>query len=195
MPAGDGRHPTGEAGGYRLSRSLRRLTQVRAPRCEFPGCGARAVRCDAEHDTAWPVGPTCSCNLGPCCRRHHRVKQQGWTKARGQSSAVCWTSPSGRSWLSGSQHRPLSPQTRPLLPLRTAPSPWDELSPAELEQELWELADRPDDPTGLELRAVDVQPVGDSDRLVEHILHSDTRWGLDLSNPYSWLDKAAFEAG
>jgi hypothetical protein len=54
-----------------------------APRCEWPGCGARAVHSDTEHDRAWPDGPTCACNLGPCCRKHHRIKQLGWTKTRG----------------------------------------------------------------------------------------------------------------
>ena len=62
LPASGG-HPEGQPGTYRVPRRLRRLIELRAPRCEFPGCGARAVRCDAEHDLAWPLGPTCSCNL------------------------------------------------------------------------------------------------------------------------------------
>ena len=113
--AGLGAHPAGAAGGYRLPRRLRRLIDVRAPRCEWPGCGARAVRCDAEHYLAWPNGPTCACNLGPCCRRHHRVKQLGWSKQRGAGSAVTWTSPGGgRRWVSPSQHEPPAADVRPL---------------------------------------------------------------------------------
>jgi len=96
-PVPPGAHPSGAPGTYRPSRRLRRLVDARAPMCEFPGCGVRAVACDAEHDRAWPAGATCACQLGPCCRRHHRVKQEGWTKTRGEHSAVRWTTPTGRS--------------------------------------------------------------------------------------------------
>ena len=58
-------HPTGTPGAYRVPTRLRRFLQVRSPRCEWPGCGARAARCDQDHDRAWPHGPTCACNLGP----------------------------------------------------------------------------------------------------------------------------------
>ena len=92
-------HPVGTPGPYRLPARLRRLLVVRAPRCEWPGCGARAVRCDLDHDLAWPDGPTCGCNLGPLCRRHHRTKQTGWTKTR-TAAGVRWTSPAGRTWTS-----------------------------------------------------------------------------------------------
>ncbi len=93
-------HPPRAPGPYVVSGLLRKLIFARAPRCEMPGCGVRAANCDAEHDLAHPDGPTCSCNLGPCCRRHHRVKQLGWTKTRHRDgghprgpSACCRRSP------------------------------------------------------------------------------------------------------
>jgi hypothetical protein len=104
------RHPhLGDTGGYVPPRRLKQLLRVRAPRCEWPGCGRRASRavaagCDLDHDLAWPYGPTCACNLGPLCRRHHRIKQLGWIKHRRADGGVRWTSPSGRSWTSPSQH-------------------------------------------------------------------------------------------
>jgi hypothetical protein len=137
-------HPPDSPGAYRPSRRLRRLIDARAPRCEFPGCGARAEVCDAEHDDAWPTGPTCACNLGPCCRRHHRTKQEGWTKQRLQHAAVRWTSPTGRAWTSPPQHPAPTPALRPLRAV-PATDPWDELDPISLERLLWELDDRPDD--------------------------------------------------
>ncbi|HEU0101094.1 MAG TPA: DUF222 domain-containing protein, partial [Mycobacteriales bacterium] len=85
-----GAHPPGTAGSYRVPERLRRLLTARRPLCEWPGCGMPARRCDMEHDLAWPAGPTCGCNLGPCCRRHHRVKQTGWTKTR-TGTGVTWT--------------------------------------------------------------------------------------------------------
>jgi hypothetical protein len=98
-----------DPGSYRPSKRQQRLLRARAPRCEWPGCGRRASRavaagCDLDHDLAWPYGPTCACNLGPLCRRHHRIKQLGWTKQRRPDGSIRWTSPTGRSWTSPNQH-------------------------------------------------------------------------------------------
>ena len=182
-----GAHPTGTPGPYRPPRWLRRLITLRAPRCEWPGCGARAVRCDSEHDRAWTGddsgGPTCACNLGPCCRRHHRIKQLGWTKARGRRSSVSWTHPAGRRWHSPSQHEPPAAAVRPP-PALPGPNPLDELSPADLDEELWHLDLLPDDP-GPWTFPTDLEP-GDGDRLGDRLSHDDTRWTLDLADPYRW---------
>jgi hypothetical protein len=106
-------HPPNTPGPYVVPRRLRRLLLVRSPRCEWPGCGRRAMKagtdtgargCDIDHDLAWSAGPTCGCNNGPLCRRHHRVKQLGWVKERRVGGHVRWTSPLGRAWLSRSQH-------------------------------------------------------------------------------------------
>ena len=184
-----GAHPSGPPGPYRPPRWLRRLINLRAPRCEWPGCGARAVRCDSEHDLAWTGdsdgGPTCACNLGPCCRRHHRIKQLGWTKTRGQRSAVSWTHPAGRRWHSPSQHEPPAADVRPP-PAIPGPNPLDELSPDDLDEELWHLDLLPDDP-GPWTTAIDLDPVDDvGDRLGDRLSHNDTGWTLDLADPYRW---------
>ncbi|GAC1441734.1 MAG: hypothetical protein NVSMB55_10300 [Mycobacteriales bacterium] len=97
-----------DPGAYVPPRRLKQLLRVRAPRCEWPGCGRRASRavaagCDLDHDLAWPHGPTCSCNLGPLCRRHHRIKQLGWIKRRRDDGSVSWTDHTGRSWTSPAQ--------------------------------------------------------------------------------------------
>jgi hypothetical protein len=99
-----------DPGGYVPPARLKRLLRVRAPRCEWPGCGRRASRtaatpCDVDHDLAWPFGPTCACNTGPLCRRHHRIKQEGWTKRRQPDGSVQWTDPTGRTWTSPNQHQ------------------------------------------------------------------------------------------
>jgi hypothetical protein len=120
-------------GPYRPGRRLRRLLLARAPRCEWPGCGRRAVPaagvgCDVDHDLAWPYGPTCACNTGPLCRRHHRVKQAGWIKRRLPGGAVRWTGPAGRTWTSPGQHQAPPRVVRPLPPL-LPPDPFAELDP------------------------------------------------------------------
>jgi hypothetical protein len=167
------------------------LIEVRAPRCEFPGCGVPSQACDAEHDQAWPKGPTCACNLGPCCRRHHRTKQEGWRKQRQQDSAVRWISPTGRGWTSPPQHPPPAPALRPLRPVPTL-NPWEELDPISLERLLWELDGRPDDPTARELRAPDVDPddLDTPDLLGDQLRSAASRWSLDLDDPYGWMPEA-----
>ena len=142
----------------------------------------RAQCCDFEHDTAWPHGPTCPCNTGPLCRHHHRIKQQQlFCKTRGTHSAVTWTDPTGRTWTSPAQHDPPAPAVRPLPAL--VPADEHDLSP----QELAELLAAPDlDPVQFELRTPDLDPDRpEHDRLAER-LDGDTRWGLDLDDPYLW---------
>jgi hypothetical protein len=100
-PGQPGAHAPARPGAYRPSPRLRRFTAVRAPLCEWASCGQAAASCDSEHDLAWPHGPTCACNLGPLCRRHHRIKQAlltlGGRKTGGQHGLVTWTSPTGRT--------------------------------------------------------------------------------------------------
>jgi hypothetical protein len=183
---GSGEHPPGTPGAYRPSRRLRRLIELRAPRCEWPGCGARAVRCDSEHDLAWPSGPTCACNLGPCCRRHHRVKQLGWTKTRGRRGVVTWTDPIGRSWTSPGQHQPPQRAQRPPPPIPAA-DPLDELSPLELEDELSCLGLLPDDlgpfTTPSRRRARRSRPAPASAPAHRHPLDPGPRQPLPLAPP------------
>jgi hypothetical protein len=179
-----GPHPANTPGPYRVPTRMARFLKIRRPRCEWPGCGARAVRCDLDHDIPHPDGPTCPCNVGPLCRRHHRIKQQGWTKHRRPDGAVRFMAPTGPSWLNPSPHQPPAPPKRPLPPLPTR-SEWDLLSPLDQEAELYPPW-RYDDPDSLELRATDREP-DDIDLTGEQILTTDTRWTLDLHNPYSWL--------
>jgi hypothetical protein len=186
-PEGNARgapHPPDSPGPYRVPTRMARYLRIRRPRCEWPGCGARAIRCDLDHDIPHPDGPTCPCNLGPLCRRHHRIKQHGWTKHRRPDGAVRFTATTGQSWLSPSPHQPPAPPTRPLPPLPER-TDWELLSPLEEEAELyppWHY----DDPAGLELRATDREPEH-LDLTQQRILTTDTRWTLELHNPYPWL--------
>ena len=171
-------HPVDEPGPYRVPAGLRRLLQARRPWCEWPGCGVRSERCDMDHDLAWPDGPTCGCNLGPKCRRHHRIKQLFWTISRTREATLRWSSPTGRTWTSPVPHDPPAPGVRPLptLPdVRNWPEEHDAREPVQ------------DDAHSLELRVQDAEPQPDTtDPLRERLLHSDTRWSLDLDNPYRW---------
>lgn len=126
-------HPLGTPGPYRAPARLQRFLAVRAPRCEWPGCGARASRCDLDHDVAHPDGPTCACNVGPLCRRHHRIKQLGWQKER-TADGTRWTTPTGRRVLAPHQSSDV-PHSQAHAP--AAASPLDDLGPIAREHEFW----------------------------------------------------------
>ncbi|MFZ0325173.1 MAG: DUF222 domain-containing protein [Actinomycetes bacterium] len=61
---------------YRPGSTLARTVQMRHQLCVFPGCGARAERCDLDHVVRHPRGPTDISNLVPECRRHHISKHR-----------------------------------------------------------------------------------------------------------------------
>jgi hypothetical protein len=83
---------------YTPSRKLQHLVRARTATCTAPGCGAQAVHCDLDHTIAYPDGPTCECDLGPKCRRHHRVKQApGWQVEQPEPGIFHWTTPSNRT--------------------------------------------------------------------------------------------------
>lgn len=140
-----------------------------------------------DHDLAWLEGPTCACNLGPLYRHHHRVKQTGWTKVRERSGAVAWTSPSGRRYVSPSQHEPPAAAVRPLPPL-VVPDPLDLLSDLEREQELWHADPGAPVWAGSELSDVcdDVEPEDVPDPLGRRLRWGDTRWTVDLDDHTAW---------
>ena len=48
--------------------------------CQAPGCMVPAGRCDQDHRTPHPQGPTTAANMGPLCRRHHQMKGHGILK-------------------------------------------------------------------------------------------------------------------
>jgi hypothetical protein len=83
---------------YTPSRKLAHLVRARTATCDAPGCAAQAVHCDLDHTTPYPERPTDQCNLGPKCRRHHKVKQApDWKVEQQEPGVIRWTLPSGRT--------------------------------------------------------------------------------------------------
>ena len=89
-----------ESPGYRPSRDLAHLIQVRQVTCTAPGCRRPAASCDFEHTVPYQQGGrSCECNCGPCCRRHHRAKQAaGWQLSQPCPGVFVWSTPHGRSY-------------------------------------------------------------------------------------------------
>ena len=90
---------------YEASDRLKDQTRLRDGTCAHPYCTRPAVKCDCEHrvphDPDHPErGPTCSCNLAPSCRPHHRAKTTGgWTYVTLEPGTYLWRSPLGYQYL------------------------------------------------------------------------------------------------
>ena len=81
--------------GYEVPERLAEQTEVRDGTCTFPG--APAPPSSATPNTSSPRhngGRTCSCNIAPLCRRHHRLKTHTpWTYAVIDPGTYLWTEP------------------------------------------------------------------------------------------------------
>ena len=82
---------------YVIPDRLAEQTRLAQPVCAFPWCERPARRCDTDHVVAHGAGgSTCSCNLAPLCRRHHRAKTHtGWTYDITDAATYLWRSPHG----------------------------------------------------------------------------------------------------
>ena len=60
---------------YEVPERLKEHVGLRDGGCVFPWCQRQAHYTDCDHVIAHSAGgPTCTCNLAPLCRRHHRIK-------------------------------------------------------------------------------------------------------------------------
>jgi hypothetical protein len=100
---------TAASPAYRPPPTIRDLVEARDQTCRFPGCRQPAWRGDLDHTTPFHCGGlTCPCNLGPLCRRHHRLKQERhWALTQTRPGTFRWQSPAGRSYATTAhQHSP-----------------------------------------------------------------------------------------
>ena len=92
-------------GSYEASARLKLQTQLRDLICAFPFCFRPAEQCDCEHRVPHDPerddgGPTCTCNLAPACRGHHRAKTTGgWNYVTVEPGVYLWRSPLGYQFL------------------------------------------------------------------------------------------------
>jgi hypothetical protein len=118
---------------YEPSAALKRFLEVRAQRCDTPGCSQPAHRCELDHTRRYgdadDDGGTDRANLGPSCKNHHLIKHHtGWQLTRDpQSHMAEWLSPTRHSYqVPHHDHRPTLARTEPgdqsELPLRLDPA-------------------------------------------------------------------------
>ncbi|HEU5454712.1 MAG TPA: HNH endonuclease signature motif containing protein, partial [Nocardioides sp.] len=89
-------------GAYEVPDRIAEQVALRDVTCVFPWCSRPARRlspdqhaCDSDHVVPHGrEGPTCTCNLAPLCRRHHRLKTHGgWTYTTLEPGTYLWSSP------------------------------------------------------------------------------------------------------
>ncbi len=87
--------------GYEVPERLAEQTELRDLSCVFPWCTRPARRCDSDHAIPYDAGgTTCSCNIAPLCRRHHRLKtHSAWDYTVLEPGSFAWTSPHGYHYL------------------------------------------------------------------------------------------------
>jgi hypothetical protein len=86
---------------YQPPPRIREHVTARDQTCRHPRCGQPAWRADLDHTTPFHHGgPTCACNLGALCRRHHQLKQHpGWTLTQPRPGTFHWTTSAGRTYI------------------------------------------------------------------------------------------------
>jgi hypothetical protein len=88
-------------GSYEAPDRLKEQIALRDVTCAHPYCTRPAERCDCEHRVPHADdGPTCTCNLAPACRGHHRAKTTGgWSYVTLEPGVYLWRSPLGYQFL------------------------------------------------------------------------------------------------
>ncbi len=86
---------------YEVPDRLAQQVRLRDVICVYPYCTRPARRCDCDHRVAYQQGgSTCSCNIAPLCRGHHRLKtHSGWTYTKLDETSYLWSSPHGYHYL------------------------------------------------------------------------------------------------
>ena len=87
---------------YEVPDRLAEQAALRDASCVFPWCTRPARGCDKDHVVPHAKGgTTCSCNIAPLCRRHHRLKTHavGWTYTTLDPGTYLWRSPHGYRFL------------------------------------------------------------------------------------------------
>lgn len=102
---------------YEIPDRLREQVVLRDGHCAFPWCTRSARSCDLDHIVPYGLGgATCSCNLAPLCRRHHRLKtHERWSYTALEPGTWLWTTPLGFTYVVDPDGtRDVTPADRPV---------------------------------------------------------------------------------
>ncbi|WP_225667900.1 MULTISPECIES: HNH endonuclease signature motif containing protein [unclassified Arthrobacter] len=90
-----------DATTYRVPKDLQDAVRVRDRTCRHPGCNRLAVFCELDHTTPWSHGGKTSYgNLAALCKRHHKLKSEGfWHYRQPEPGMIIATSPAGHTYV------------------------------------------------------------------------------------------------
>jgi hypothetical protein len=93
---------------YEPTPPIWRQTSARDQECYWPTCNRPAVSVEQDHLVEFPEGKTSTENLGPGCKRHHKVKHSdGFTIRRSDDGSYTWTTPTGHTYVSRPPEQPV----------------------------------------------------------------------------------------
>ncbi|WP_323102473.1 HNH endonuclease signature motif containing protein, partial [Intrasporangium sp. YIM S08009] len=115
---------------YRPTPTIAALVEAVDGTCRGPGCTIPAARCDLDHDTPWPHGPTDTTNLTSKHRQHHNARTHGhWTATRDQDARVHWRTTAGRRYTTHPKDWLEDLRPAPPPPPKPAPRRYDDSPP------------------------------------------------------------------
>ncbi|PVE19965.1 HNH endonuclease [Arthrobacter sp. Bz4] len=104
-----------DATTYRVPKDLRDSIRVRDRTCRHPGCNRLAVFCELDHTKPWANGGKTSYgNLAALCKRHHRLKSEGyWHYRQPEPGTIIAISPAGETYITRPDPPPAPPAPDP----------------------------------------------------------------------------------
>ncbi|MFD1845969.1 HNH endonuclease signature motif containing protein [Arthrobacter flavus] len=104
-----------DARTYRVPQDLKDAVRVRDRTCRHPGCNRLAVFCELDHTKPWSQGGTTSYgNLVALCKRHHKLKSEGyWQYRQPEPGMIIAISPAGETYLTRPDPPPAPPPDIP----------------------------------------------------------------------------------
>ena len=85
---------------YRPPAALADFVRARDKTCRFAGCRRPAEKCELDHRTEHPEGPTSDENLDALCAHHHQLKHHSkWLGCRLTNGDYNWLSPAGQYYI------------------------------------------------------------------------------------------------
>jgi hypothetical protein len=118
---------------YEPTPPIVRSTTARDHTCLWPSCRRPAVLVELDHRVPFPLGKTSTDNLGPLCRRHHKVKHaEGYRIVRNANGSYTWTTRHGSTFTTPASEQPVAvwPEPVPAPATETATAPETETAPA-----------------------------------------------------------------
>ena len=104
-----------DATTYRVPKDLQDAVRVRDRTCRHPGCNRLAVFCELDHTRPWSQGgKTSYSNLAALCKRHHKLKSEGyWHYRQPEPGTIIAISPAGETYVTRPDPPPAPPPETP----------------------------------------------------------------------------------